>query len=502
MSTPHEPADLGTLERKRAPSAPPRRRWLPRLVPLVVILAFLAAVAWGLRDYVSDRIAVTVLRPAAAEKSTTAAAGRVALQAAGWVEPDPFPLLVVPLTTGVLEEVLVQESDVVAAGDVVARLVAEDARLEFDAADATVAATAATLAAARTDLEFATLSFDEPIDLTERVEVARAAAIGRRSEAGQYAEAAARADADVRIAEAEFEVERHLAEAGAAGPRQVELARARVEAAVADRAEARARSEHAAAELVIAEARERAALREQELRIADRAAVERARRAVELAEATLLHAKATRDVSGLRLERVEVRAPWNGVVLERLAEPGTVVGGGTPVCSVFDPTHVRVRVDVPFEEIGRTFVGQRAEIDCEARPEGPYAGTVLRRVQRADIQKVTLEVQVRIDDPDGRILPDMLVQVRFLGDDTPTEGAEPRGSIVLVPTRLVVAGGSVWVVDPTEARARLRPVTLGATRGERTEVLAGLNLTDKLIDAGRERLSDGDRIRVREEDGR
>ena len=218
-------------------------------------------------------------------------------------------------------------------------------------------------------------------------------------------------------------------------------------------------------------------------------------------EAEVRKARATLEDAELRLARMEVRSPVDGVVLERLTLPGMVLSlslAGHEVCSLFDPEQLRVRVDVPQPEVGRIFVGQRAEIECEARRRQPYEGEVIRVVQKANLSKVTLEVQVRILDPDGLARPEMLAQVRFFGSEGSDAGASSaaaaEASPVMIPARLVDAG-AVWVVGPG-ARAELRPVELGATHGDIVEVLAGLNLTDKLVDSGRGALLDGDRLRV------
>ena len=74
------------------------------------------------------------------------------VQAAGWIEPDPFYTQVTALAAGVVQDVLVQESAVVKAGDVVAHLVADDARLKLNDADAKLARARAELSKAEADL--------------------------------------------------------------------------------------------------------------------------------------------------------------------------------------------------------------------------------------------------------------------------------------------------------------------------------------------------------------
>ena len=73
---------------------------------------------------------------------------------------------------------------------------------------------------------------------------------------------------------------------------------------------------------------------------------------------------------------------------------------------------------------------------------------------------------------------------------------------VWIPARLV-RDGAVWVLDPEGGRARLRELVLGARAAgpggeEHVRVLGGLELADKVIDRGRQDLTEGARVRVEE----
>ena len=64
---------------------------------------------------------------------------------------------------------------------------------------------------------------------------------------------------------------------------------------------------------------------------------------------------------------------------------------------------------------------------------------------------------------------------------------------------VLVEGSGVWVLDPTHGTAALRKVEAGARQGELVVIEAGLNLSDKLLDAGGAPLREGERVRAREE---
>ncbi len=502
MSQPRSDIDLDKFARGEGSVPRPRRRWSRFTLPALLLLGFTIVLLWSLGDMLRTPTLVTVLRPAQVEGD--ARSGTVAFQAAGWVEPEPFPRHVVPLTAGTVAEILVQESDHVQRGDVVARLVADDPNLEFEQARATLRLTEAERDRARSELSFANEEFEAAIQVTEQMAIAEAEVASRKAESTRLEEVALRTRAEVRVAEEELEIQRLLAQNDAAGPRQVELAQAKAESARAAHASAAAAAARAEAEISVAVAKLASASTEHELRISDRRAVALAETGLAVADAKVTEAAAALELARLRRARVEVTSPWDGVVLERLTLPGATVGGQgltrAAICSIYDPTSLRVRVDVAQEEVGMVAMGQKATIRSESRRDRPYEGTVVRVVHRADIQKVTLQVHVKVEQPDALLRPEMLCQVRFeaVAETDTRTGDSQRGKILRIPARLPVGGDRIWVLDATENSARLRTVTAGSRDEDWVEILTGLNLSDKLIDEGRGTLEEGTLVRVQE----
>ncbi len=501
MSQVQADIDLGALARNAPTLPPPRRSKLRIAVPAAILLAFLAVLASTLDDLWRGSVEVTVVRPQVVDASSTAASGTPLFQAAGWIEPDPFAIEVTALAPGVVRDMLVQQSDVVAKDQVVARLIERDAQLACDSAEAMLAEADAELERAEAESRAAQANFDAALSVTEMAASSRANLEGKRAEAVHREQAVAGGVAQVKAAEAEVELQRELAAAGATGPRQVELAEARLAEMAANLEVLRADSALAAAEARKAQASDERAQRDLELRIDERQKVETARAMVGAAKAKRAAVAVSCDEARLRLARMEVRSPAAGVVLERLATAGTTLEGERAVvCTLYDPQSMRVRVDVPQGEVGKVGVGMKVDVLADSRPSQPYRGEVIRLVHKADIQKVTLQVHVKLADADTLLRPEMLVQARFLALGGVQEGSQAAGevSMVLVPARLV-EGGAVWIVEGATRTAVKRRVELGAARGELVEVRSGINASDKLIDAGREGLSEGARVTIRGE---
>ncbi|HMS15261.1 MAG TPA: efflux RND transporter periplasmic adaptor subunit [Planctomycetota bacterium] len=500
MSVVNPNVDLSGFRRTESLDLKPPSRLKWRLVPAVILLLVAALLLSTLTDFFRRPIDVTVVRPAPGQVSRTK--GQVLFQAAGWVEPDPFPLRVTPLTKGVVKEVLVQESEPVTAGQVVATLYDEENVLRTTEAEAAVARNAQTLQSAEAELKTSREAFEAALDYREKLGQAEAEAQGTAAEARHRAASVRKAKASLKVAEEELVVQRYLKESGASGPRQVEIAEAVVEerrgdvdVMEADAALAQAQAEKAAV------ARDRM-VREGPLRFEEKLRIEKARAEVARLEAEGRLLTAQRDLAALMLERTRVRAPIDGIVMTRGAVPGSIVDPAMPdapaICTLFDPLNVRIRVDVPQEVVGRARVGQEAQVFTESRRDSAYAGRVLRVVQQADINKVTLQVHVRVENPDELIRPEMLCQVRFLGTgESGGDAGTSTRETLRIPAR-VVSDGHVWALAPDGKRAMKKRVEIHAQDEQWVQVLSGINGSDKIIDRGREGLAEGTLVRVTE----
>jgi hypothetical protein len=308
-----------------------------------------------------------------------------------------------------------------------------------------------------------------------------------------------RGEAQVKVAESELALQRELLAAGAAGERQITLAEAKVASAQADLAILRADAALAAAEAQKAQARLERARGEAKLRIDDKRRVDVAKHDVEVAQARVAAAKTSSDEAKLRLDRMEVRAPAAGIVLERLAAPGTTLAGGEARFAgvhLVRSDHLRVRVDVPQGEIAKASAGQRAEITAESshgqalpRPRDPRRAE--GRHPEGDASSA------RLDRGRRRVAAaEMLAQCASSRAARPA-GELDRRAARADPSRLVQNGSVVGRRrrDAHRRQAHGRPRRRAGRVG--VEVASGVNVSDKLIDGGRDGLSEGARVHVR-----
>jgi RND family efflux transporter MFP subunit len=175
-------------------------------------------------------------------------------------------------------------------------------------------------------------------------------------------------------------------------------------------------------------------------------------------------------------------------------------GGGytrTGIATIVDMDSREIEVDVNEAFINRAHDGQITDATLDAYPDWHIPSHVLNIVPTADRQKATVRVRISFDQLDPRILPDMGVKVRFIGDAAAVGKVTPGGTIVLVPAEALVSDAGkdyVWVIN--DGAARRISVTLGSAREGTMEVTAGIKAGDTLIAPPIAGLTEGARVRI------
>jgi RND family efflux transporter MFP subunit len=208
------------------------------------------------------------------------------------------------------------------------------------------------------------------------------------------------------------------------------------------------------------------------------------------------------------LDDLQVRAPFDGVVVSKDAQPGEMVspisaGGGftrTGIATIVDMDSREIEVDVNEAFINRVKADQRTEAVLDAYQDWTIPSHVINIVPTADRQKATVRVRIGFDELDPRILPDMGVKVSFLDDRAGEPTTATARPAVRVPTEAVIKEGEttfVWRVnDESVERVAVRT---GGERNGQTEVLSGINAGDVLVSKPVSGLAEGAPVKKKQE---
>ncbi|MDR5740456.1 MULTISPECIES: efflux RND transporter periplasmic adaptor subunit [unclassified Caballeronia] len=233
---------------------------------------------------------------------------------------------------------------------------------------------------------------------------------------------------------------------------------------------------------------------------ADRARYDKAKASINSDQAAILSAQANARAAQVAVDQTVIRAPFDGVVLEKHANVGDNI---TPfssasdskgaVVTIADMKTLEVEADVAESNIARIKVDQPCEVQLDALPDTRFAGRVSRIVPTVDRSKATVLVKVRFVDRDERVLPDMSAKIAFLSKPVPPE--EKKAVVAVQPAAVVMRGGKNVVYRVDNDKAREVPVTTGERIGDLLAV-SGVKPGDTLVLAPGDKLKDGASITV------
>lgn len=231
--------------------------------------------------------------------------------------------------------------------------------------------------------------------------------------------------------------------------------------------------------------------------------IELARNQVEAAKASLAGAQTL-------LEATEIKAPIDGTILEKLVEVGEMVttsfvgerGAKSSVVSLADLNDLQVELDISQSDFNKLQMNQKAIVTPEAYSDRKYDGILVEIAPEANRQKATVQVKVKILNPDKYLRPEMNAKVAFLADEPrPPEGSSPLPSVVnraMIPkSALIRKGNTTQVFLVQDSKAVVQEVKLGGETEQGFEVLEGLTGGEKVIVSGLDKIKPGDWVKVK-----
>jgi RND family efflux transporter MFP subunit len=205
---------------------------------------------------------------------------------------------------------------------------------------------------------------------------------------------------------------------------------------------------------------------------------------------SLQAARARIDLARKAQADTTIRAPFSGLVAERVVSIGDYVTRGAHVATVVRVDPMRIELTVPEQAVSLVKAGQPVQISVDAYPGETFPAKVrfvspsLRTDQRA------LTVEAIAPNADGRLKPGLFATAQI---QQPT--STPA---LLVPATAVetVAGTSrVYVIKNDKVEERI--VTVGETVGRQVEITSGVTRDDTVAASPKGHLSDGLDVRAR-----
>lgn len=168
-----------------------------------------------------------------------------------------------------------------------------------------------------------------------------------------------------------------------------------------------------------------------------------------------------------------VLAPFDGVITEKKADPGTLASPGLPIFTVEGLGHYRLEATVNENDLRYVRMGEQVSVIVDALQTSELKGKVVQIVPAADPDSRSFLVKIELPAA-AQLRSGLYGRAQF---------SRGKRSSLLIPQTATVARGQlqgVYVLDQNKV-ARLRYVTLGKNSGAQVEVLAGLQEGERLV---------------------
>ncbi len=195
-----------------------------------------------------------------------------------------------------------------------------------------------------------------------------------------------------------------------------------------------------------------------------------------------------------RQSQTLLRAPMDGIVLNRLISLGDLVRPGEEVLTVGNLSQFKLVLQLSELDLGRVQIGQQVTARLDAFGDEPFMGQISQISPVADPSARLIPVEVLIPNPDGRISSGLLARVQIQVGEATTRVVVPESAL-----RSNTEGDPVVYVAARTGETVLieaRPVTVGSRSDGQVEILSGLEAGEPYVTRADGQLQDGQTVRL------
>ncbi|MEO8101559.1 MAG: efflux RND transporter periplasmic adaptor subunit [Betaproteobacteria bacterium] len=210
------------------------------------------------------------------------------------------------------------------------------------------------------------------------------------------------------------------------------------------------------------------------------------------AESNFKVAQATYDLSQARLTKLEIKAPFAGIVGLRMVSIGDYVKDGQDIVNLEGIDPLKVDFRIPEIYLKQVAAGQSLQITLDAFPNQTFQGKVYAINPLVDTNGRSIVIRALVKNTEARLRPGMFARVRLLFSDE-------RDSVAVPEQSLIPVGDDQYLFKVVDGRAQRFKVEIGQRRGGQVEILQGLAAGEVVVTAGQLKLRDGSQVKIAED---
>jgi RND family efflux transporter MFP subunit len=202
-------------------------------------------------------------------------------------------------------------------------------------------------------------------------------------------------------------------------------------------------------------------------------------------------AKSSANIASKNLSAADLHAPFAGIIGKRNIEKGMYVMPTMEALSLLSNKNVNIKVAIPENIISSIYSGQKAKIRVAALNNRLYEGRVEKKGIVANPLSHSYEVIIPVSNADKQLMPGMICSVSILANDSIPYIVLPLQAVKLSHT------GKHYVWLAKDSTAHKQYVVTGPLQKNGIVILDGLQLNDRVIVKGQQKVSEGSKINIR-----
>lgn len=190
-----------------------------------------------------------------------------------------------------------------------------------------------------------------------------------------------------------------------------------------------------------------------------------------------------------RIDKTEIRAPFDGIVGLRWVSEGSYINSTVSVAILTKTNPIKIDFALPIKHAGKAEVGDKVKVTVP-NSEGEYAATIYAIDPKVDPATRTLKVRARADNSSGELLPGSYAEIELVLDENSNAVSVPTESIV--PD---IAGEIVYLYK--NGKAVPSPVQTGLRTNTEVQIIDGVNPGDTVITSAIIQMRPGVEVSIR-----
>ena len=200
-------------------------------------------------------------------------------------------------------------------------------------------------------------------------------------------------------------------------------------------------------------------------------------------------AEASAQLAEAKLAKMDLRAPFSGIIGLRSVSIGDYVKEGADLVNLESIDPLKVDFRVPEVYMRQVKVGQPLQVQLDALPGRTFEGKVFAVNPLIDAAGRSVVIRAMVRNPDTSLRPGMFARVRLITRDA-------QDALVLPEQALVPQGDQQFVYRILDGKAVRTKVDVGQRRDSKVEILTGVDKGDVVVTAGQLKLRDGAPVSV------